>query len=221
MNSEKTIERLSAAQRLAHAVIATSIVILIITGFPIMFMEHLRWVATLFGGFGTTMLLHRIAAFALILMSIYYGTYYLLCILTRKSSVGAILFGLDDLRDFFQDVKFGLKMSDEEPRYSKFNWIMKMSIGFVVFEVFVFIVTGLILWFPWYFLEIWPRNYMAAVVTIHGAFAIMALLHFTAHSFGNHFYPGKFPLNRVIFTGRISEKDAKREFPLWYEQIKK
>ncbi|MDI6654723.1 MAG: cytochrome b/b6 domain-containing protein [Candidatus Hydrothermarchaeota archaeon] len=219
--SPEMVERLSATQRLAHFVIAGSIMILFLTGLPITFGEQMRWFMNILGGPGITMLLHRIAAFALILMSIYYGTYYVLSVITRKSSVKAIFFWLSDIRDFFTDLAFSLKMTDKEPRYSKYNWIMKASLGWAVFEIFVFIVTGLILWFPWYFLEIWPRSYMGAVAIIHSGFAIMALLHFAAHSFGNHFYPGKFPLNRVIFTGKISEEEAKREFPLWHEEVKR
>jgi formate dehydrogenase gamma subunit len=221
MGPEKMIERLSATQRFAHFVITTSIILLLLTGLPITFGEQMRWFMNIFGGPGISMLLHRIAAFALILMSIYYGTYYVLSVISGKSSVRAIFFGPGDIKDFSKYLAYCRKHSAEEPGYSKYSWIMKASISWVVFEIFVLIVTGLILWFPWYFLEIWPRNYMVAVASIHGMFAIMALLHFISHYYANHAYPGKFPINRIIFTGKITEEDAKREFPAWYDEINK
>ncbi len=221
MSPERMIERLSVTQRFAHFVITTSIIMLLLTGLPITFGEQMRWFMNVFGGPDISMLLHRIAAFALILTSIYYGTYYVLSVINGKSSVRAIFFGLGDIKDAFQDIEFSFNRSDEEPRHGKYNWIMKVSLIWTVFEIFVFIVTGLILWFPWYFLEIWPRNYMVAVATIHGMFGIMALLHFTSHYAATHFQPGKFPINRVIFAGKITEEEAKSEFPAWYDEINK
>ena len=221
MSPERTIERLSATQRFAHFIITSSIIILLLTGLPITFGGQMRWFLNVFGGPDISMLIHRIAALVFILMSIYYGTYYVLSVISRKSSVRAIFFGPEDIKVFFQYLVFGLKKSYKEPKYGKYPWIMKASINWTVFEIFVFIVTGLILWFPWYFLEIWPMNYMVAVAAIHGMFGIMALLHFAAHFFANHFYPGKFPVNRIIFTGKITEEEAKREFPAWYDEISK
>jgi len=220
MEGTKLIERISLAQRITHLLVALSIITLFITGFPITFSDYLGWFAELIGGYKVTMFLHRVAATCLIFATFFYVTNYILSWLSGRCKLETIIFSPKDILDFIQDLKYTFKLSDELPKYAKFNWLMKASLSYAVFEVFVFIVTGLILWFPWFFMNFMPKSYILAAATIHRAFAIMALLHFTGHVYGNHFHPGEFPLHRVIFSGVLPEEHVKEEFPLWYEEIK-
>ncbi len=217
--STRLIQRVSLAQRITHLIVALSIITLFITGFPITFSDYLGWFPKLIGGYKVTMLIHRIAATCLIFATFFYVTNYVLAWLSGKCKLGTIIFSPKDILDFFGDLKFTLGLSDELPKYPKFNWLMKASLFYVILEVFVFIITGLILWFPWFFMSFMPKSYILTAATIHRVFAIMALLHFTGHVYGNHFHPGEFPLQRVIFSGVLPEEHVKEEFPLWYEEI--
>ena len=214
------IVRFSGSQRFAHFAGALAIMTLFITGLHITFSEHLRWFALLMGGYKVTMLVHRAAAVVLIFVSIFLVTDYIISLIRGETKLRNIIFNFKDIRDFCDDVAYALRMYPEEPKITKYNWLMKASLTFVILEVFVFIVTGLLLWFPWILLEHFPRHYMLAVASIHRNLAIMSLIHFTAHSFGNHLHPREFPLNKVIFTGKLPEEKVKEEFPLWYEEIK-
>lgn len=214
------IVRFSGSQRFAHFAGALAIMTLFITGLPITFSEHLRWLALIMGGYKVTMLVHRAAAVVLIFVSIFLVTDYIISLIRGETKLRNIIFNFKDIRDFCDDVAYALRMYPEEPKITKYNWLMKASLTFVILEVFVFIVTGLLLWFPWLLLEHFPRHYMLAVASIHRNLAIMSLIHFTAHSFGNHLHPREFPLNKVIFTGKLPEEKVKEEFPLWYEEIK-
>jgi hypothetical protein len=42
---------------------------------------------------------------------------------------------------------------------------------------------------------------------------------FTIHFFNSHLRPEKFPMDTVIFTGRIPEHELKLERPLEYERL--
>jgi hypothetical protein len=43
---------------------------------------------------------------------------------------------------------------------------------------------------------------------------------FTVHFFNNHFRPDKFPLDIVMFTGRVSLEEFKHEHALEYRRLK-
>jgi len=220
MENTEFIERVSLAQRITHLLVALSIITLLITGFSITFSDYLGWFAELIGGYKVTMLIHRIAASCLIFATFFYITNYVLSWLSGKCKLETIIFSPKDIMDFIQETKYSLGLTDELPKSPKFNWLMKASLSYAIFEVFVFIITGLILWFPWFFMNFMPKSYILASATIHRVFAIMALLHFTGHVYGNHFHPGEFPLHRVIFSGVLPEEHVEEEFPLWYEEIK-
>ncbi|MBK9442383.1 MAG: hypothetical protein IPN53_14210 [Comamonadaceae bacterium] len=42
---------------------------------------------------------------------------------------------------------------------------------------------------------------------------------FTVLFFNNHFRPGKFPLERVMFTGTVTLDDLKHDHPLQYKRL--
>ena len=62
---------------------------------------------------------------------------------------------------------------------------------------------------------------MFNVATIfHGEEAILAAVFlFTVHFFNNHFRPDKFPLDIVMFIGRVSLEEFKREHALEYQRL--
>ncbi|MEK6613379.1 MAG: hypothetical protein AABZ66_00680, partial [Candidatus Binatota bacterium] len=42
---------------------------------------------------------------------------------------------------------------------------------------------------------------------------------FTIHFFNSHFRPEKFPMDLVIFTGRLSERELQKERPAEYQEL--
>jgi hypothetical protein len=56
---------------------------------------------------------------------------------------------------------------------------------------------------------------------IHGEEALLAVSFiFTIHFFNSHLRPEKFPVDRVIFTGVVSEEELRHERPAEYERIR-
>ena len=57
---------------------------------------------------------------------------------------------------------------------------------------------------------------------VHGEEALLAVgFIFTFHFFNGHVRPAKFPMDTVIFTGRISEHELKAERAVEYERLAK
>jgi len=55
---------------------------------------------------------------------------------------------------------------------------------------------------------------------VHGEEALLAVgFIFTIHFFNGHLRPEKFPMDMVIFTGRISDHELREERPLEYERL--
>ena len=55
---------------------------------------------------------------------------------------------------------------------------------------------------------------------IHSDEALLAVgFIFTVHFFNTHFRPDKFPMDTVIFTGRVPLEEFKRDRPREYEEM--
>ena len=56
---------------------------------------------------------------------------------------------------------------------------------------------------------------------IHGEEALLAVgFIFTMHFFNTHLRPEKFPMDPVIFTGRVTEHELREERPDEYERLR-
>jgi cytochrome b subunit of formate dehydrogenase len=216
----KEIQRFSKVQSWAHAVLGLSIILLILTGLPITFSEQLSWLMAILGGPTVTMLLHRLAAWALIFTAIFFGAHFILTrIFLREGE--SVLLTLQDIRDAILDMKYALGLTKETPKIGKYDWIRKMNMAGVTLFVILMIATGLVLWFPLEFASSISLTTIIAIRTVHAGVAIVFLLFLLAHTTSIHLRPDKFPMDMSIFTGYIPLDDARREFPLWAEKMEK
>ena len=79
---------------------------------------------------------------------------------------------------------------------------------------------GLILWFPEIFTYVIPGWFVNVATIIHSDEALLAVgFIFTIHFFNTHFRPDKFPMDPVIFTGRLTLDELKYDKPAEYEQL--
>ena len=61
---------------------------------------------------------------------------------------------------------------------------------------------------------------MNVATIIHSDEALLAVAFiFTVHFFNTHFRPDKFPMDPVIFTGRVSVEELKADKPREYEEL--
>jgi len=86
--------------------------------------------------------------------------------------------------------------------------------------MFVISSTGLTLWFPEFFTKFIPGWILNVTTIIHSDEALLAVgFIFTVHFFNTHLRPEKFPMDIVIFSGRIPLEEFKLDRPDEYKKL--
>jgi len=225
---EAYFERFTRLNRMLHIVMIVSFLSLALTGMSLKF-SYTGWARLLsrfFGGFESSGYVHRMAA---VLMIITFAT-HVVDLVRRKSreygSWRALLFGPDtmiftkkDLSDFVGSVKWFLGKGPR-PRYGRWTYWEKFDYFAVFWGMLVIGSTGLMLWFPEIFTRVVPGRFINVATIIHSDEALLAVgFIFTVHFFNTHLRPEKFPMDLVIFTGRMSLEEFKEDKPAEYEEL--
>ena len=170
--------------------------------------------------------LHRLGAVTL--LSIF--VMHLWDVRTRKRASGlswlrfiqtdnSLVFTKQDLRDFLQSVRWFFGRGPR-PAYGRFTYWEKFDYFAVFWGMLVIGSTGLLLWFPEVFTKVLPGWTVNVATILHSDEALLAVAFiFTVHFFNTHFRPDKFPMDPVIFTGRVSLEELKRDKPREYEDL--
>jgi hypothetical protein len=80
--------------------------------------------------------------------------------------------------------------------------------------------SGFMLWFPMFFSQFLPGWVFNVATIVHGEEALLAVgFIFTIHFFNGHLRPEKFPMDLVIFTGRLPEHELKDERQVEYARL--
>ncbi len=225
---DRLYRRFTRFQRMLHLVMLMSFFTLAVTGMALKF-SYSGWaqgIARLFGGQPTMAVLHRLAALVLITV---FATHVWDLQRKRKAQgkswlkmltgPDSILFQLRDLRDVIGSIKwfFGL---GPRPAYGRFTYWEKFDYFAVFWGVMVIGSTGLVLWFPELMTNLLPGWSINVATIIHSDEALLAVAFiFTIHFFNTHFRPDKFPMDPVIFTGRMTLDELKHDKPGEYEEM--
>jgi cytochrome b subunit of formate dehydrogenase len=222
------IRRFDRLHRQLHILVIISFLGLAVTGMTLKF-SYLPWAQALshfMGGFKATGLIHRICA----LITFYYFGRHLLHVARRiqhsGSGLRAFLRRPDsmlprsrDLREFGQTMRWFIGIG-ERPRYGRWTYWEKFDYFAVFWGVAVIGFSGLTLWFPEFFTRFLPGWFINVATIIHSDEALLATgFIFTVHFFNTHFRPDKFPMDPVIFTGRVELEEFKADRPREYEEL--
>jgi cytochrome b subunit of formate dehydrogenase len=106
------------------------------------------------------------------------------------------------------------------PKFDRFTYWEKFDYLAVFWGVAIIGVSGLVLWFPTVFTTFLPGWALNAAYVIHSDEALLATgFIFLFHFFHTHLRPESFPMDTVIFTGRMPLETFKHERPLEYERL--
>ncbi len=227
---EKQFRRFGPLERSLHVMVIVSFLTLAVTGMTLKFSYQpwAQWLSGVLGGFQSTGTLHRMAA---ILTFIYFSRHIIDLFGKRKNSGkswGEFIFGPDgmmfnarDGEEFVQTVKWFLHKGDR-PKYGRWTYWEKFDYFAVFWGVAMIGASGLILWFPELFTRFLPGKFINIATIIHSDEALLATgFIFTIHFFNTHFRPDRFPMDPVIFTGRMTLEEFKEDRPREYEQLVK
>ncbi len=223
IEEEEYFIRFSLNVRLQHLFLAIGVILLIITGLPIKFHEA-TWAKMFFkliGGIQVSRIIHRIGAIILILVSIWHIIYIAFTREGRREFI-ELLPRIKDFKDFIQNIKYFLGLTDERPKFGRYSYTEKFDYWAVYWGMVIMVFSGTILWFHNFFLGIFPKYVIDIAKEAHSDEAMLATLAIVIwHWYNAHFNPEVFPFNPTIFTGKISKERMLKEHPLEYEKIMK
>jgi cytochrome b subunit of formate dehydrogenase len=228
-------------ERFLHFLVVTSFLLLVVTGMPLKF-YYTGWARALFaviGGAETARALHRFGALVTFL---YFGLH--LASLIGKAWKGrkslrdpadgrwhwrrlwGVWFGPDSMMPTWQDWKdfvahnkwfFG---KGPRPEFDRWTYWEKFDYFAVFWGVFIIGASGLVMWFPVFFTRFLPGDIINIALIIHSDEALLAAgFIFSIHFFNTHFRIEKFPMDTVIFSGRISRGEMLHERKRWYDRL--
>jgi len=220
--------RFSRLNRVLHIAMIVSFMSLALTGLTLKF-SYSSWavaVSRLFGGFESAGYIHRAAAclmFGIFVTHIY-------DVLSGKKREGlkwkqlftgpnTMLPRWRDAQDLWYSVKWFLGLGPR-PNYERWTYWEKFDYFAVFWGIAVIGTTGLMLWFPEFFTRLLPGWLINVATIIHSDEALLAVgFIFTVHFFNTHLRPEKFPMDIVVFTGRMPVEEFRRDKPEEYEAL--
>ncbi len=228
-------------ERFLHFLVVTSFLLLVVTGMPLKFYytDWAKFIFAFIGGPETARMLHRFGAlitflyFALHLGSLF-GKVWQGRGNMRNPDTGKIqikrlwpvLFGPDSMVPTLQDWRdlvdhnkwfFG---KGPKPQFDRWTYWEKFDYFAVFWGVAIIGLSGLIMWFPEFFTRFLPGWIINIALILHSDEALLAAgFIFSIHFFNTHFRIEKFPMDTVIFSGRVSKTEMLHERKRWYDRL--
>lgn len=241
-NDAETYRRFEPFERFLHMMVVTSFLLLVLTGMPLKF-YYTDWARILFallGGPTSARVLHHLAA----IITFLYFALHLGRVGTKlwrnrgavrdpasgRISLGRIwqaVFGPDsmvpswqDFRDIVAHFRWFLGRGPK-PQWDRWTYWERFDYLAVFWGVGIIGLSGLVLWFPAFFTQFLPGWVINIAQVIHSDEALLAAgFIFTFHFFNTHFRIDRFPMDTVIFSGRISKSEMLHERRKWYDRLK-
>lgn len=203
--------RMFPFERVQHAVMASSFILLVLTGFALKYPDH-WWAMPFLGAEGSLRgWWHRAAAVVFMVVS---GVHLLSLIFSRKlrEHWKEMLPRLRDIREASTNMAYNLGLRKTKPYRSPHSYIEKAEYWAVVWGSAVMVVTGVMLWANNLMLSMLPKSWLDIATSIHFYEAVLA----TAAIVIWHFYtvifdPEVYPLDTAFLTGtsvRVHEHES-------------
>lgn len=215
------VQRFNGHYLTQHFLLMCSVGVLILSA---IFLWGLRypgaeWASSLSGALGGVdiwRLVHRVAAVVLIITCAYHVLYSLLHPEGRRD-IQLMIVRRDDLRNYWQNIKWRLGFANARPRFGRFSTREKFDYWAVFWGCTIMIGSGLIMWFPELITLVSPTASITVFDVVKEAHAHEALLALLAlsfwHMYNVHLRPGRFPGTLFWMHGQISGREQTEEHP--------
>lgn len=220
------IRRFSTMNIRIHVIIIVTFLLLALTGLPLKFHDA-AWahqLMSLLGGVDSSRIIHRIAAVGTFGYAIFHlGNLFIRWAVKRERGLfwgpNSMVPQPKDIADIFANFRYFLYLG-KRPDSDRWNYIEKFDYLAVFWGVMIIGLSGLMLWLPVFFTSFLPGWTINAAYVIHSDEALLATgFIFVFHFFHTHLRPESFPMDTVIFTGKISLERFRSERPLEYQRL--
>ncbi len=215
--------RMTLSERIQHALMFSSFIILAITGFMLRFPDS-WWVAPIRqlseNFFDIRSVLHRVAAVVMIAISLYHIV-HLIFTKRGRQFTRDVWIKWKDIGPFWTNLGYIAGLSKKKPRFDRFGYIEKAEYWALVWGVVIMSATGIVMWFDNYFMGLLTKFGYDISRTVHFYEACLATLAILVwHFYFVIFSPSVYPMSTAWITGKISEEEMAEEHPLELERIK-
>jgi cytochrome b subunit of formate dehydrogenase len=215
--------RMTAHERVQHAVLVLSFVTLVVTGFMLRYPE--AWWVVAIRNMSTRVFewrgwAHRLAGVVMIAGGVWHG-WYLAFTVPGRALFRDLWPKWRDATDPFRVLKYNLGLSPTKPAFGRFSYIEKAEYWALVWGTILMGVTGAILWFENASMGAFTKLGFDIARTVHFYEAILATLAIIVwHFYFVIFNPDIYPMNLAWLTGRMSEEEMMEEHPLELARLK-
>ena len=225
-SGEQYIRRFSRTSSYIHVTIIVTFLLLALTGLPLKFHDT-AWaqtLMTLLGGVESSTYLHRLAAVGTFVYAFFHlGNVFYRWAIKREPGMlwgpNSLVPQFGDVVDVLRNFRYFLYLG-ERPANDRWNYIEKFDYLAVFWGVVIIGTSGLMLWIPMTVTQVLPGWTINAAYVVHSDEALLATgFIFVFHFFHTHLRPEIFPMDTVIFTGRMSLERFKEERPLEYQRL--
>jgi cytochrome b subunit of formate dehydrogenase len=197
-------------ERVQHAVLAISFIVLVATGFALKYPD--QWWARPFlmleGTYSVRSLLHRIAAVVFLAVSL---THLVALIANRRlrEHWKEMLPRTRDAREAASNFAYNLGLGSEPPSRSPHSYIEKAEYWAVVWGAAIMAATGLLLWANNLAMKLFPKIVLDVATSIHFYEAVLAACAILIwHFYSVIFDPEVYPLDTAFLTGYRAGRHA-------------
>ena len=224
--SARHVLRFDAVDRTLHGFLMFSFLGLAATGMPVLFSDA-TWafrLARILGGFTVIHVLHRVFATIMIGVFVTHVTRLVRRVAIAKDygvfwGPGSMVPQPKDLAEMAGHFRWFVGLGPR-PVFDRFTYWEKFDYWAVFWGMAIIGGSGLMLWFPVLFSRFLPGWVFNIALLVHGEEALLAVgFIFTIHFFNGHLRPEKFPMDMVIFTGRVEEHELQAERPAEYARL--
>ncbi len=239
-DGKKYFLRFTVNQRLQHIILASTVIILVLTGMPLKFHGTL-WASYLYeqlGGISLAPIIHRVAAVILLLLGGYhlgYLTYNFyveeivplrkngkpgLIAITKAVLRQPIIPNLKDIRDILDLLKYLFFLTDKKPLGAKYTWKEKFDYMAPFWGIVMIGSSGIVMWGQDLATKILPGEIISFALIVHSDEALLAALFlFFWHWYNVHFSTSVFPMGTVFLTGYLTEELMVEEHYEYYVEV--
>ena len=205
--------RMLRYERISHAMLAISFIVLAWTGLALKFPEH-WWARPLqYGGDALDLRrnIHRIAAVVMMTVT----AMHLLSLIFNKRLRQHWLEMIPKWRDGFDAVHgmaYNLGLAKNKPKLPHHSYIEKAEYWAVVWGTIVMVISGVMLWANNFSLRFLPKWFLDIATSIHWYEAVLASLAILVwHFYSVIFDPDVYPLDTAFLTGKSPRRREPEE----------